>query len=219
MNEIVNELKQLHKTAYLGYSPWITWENLKTAAHNNGLVPSIERNLNRLEQAPYLVTYTNKSGEKVPIMTEIAVNGKARTYVSGDRVPGTSFTVDLIWQAKALNKAVMISRGVKYHFNMREHGIFCDGYKDRDGLDVGDTFAYNLKAWLFGRPGRDMGKDDLGLLIKQFTSDELNHLSKSLQDKSKDELMQSGGEAVKNLLSRVDALGLERRFGRSSFRT
>jgi hypothetical protein len=58
--------------------------------------------------------------------------------------------------------------------NERAHGIFADGYVDRDGLDVGDVFAYMFRARLTGRAGRDWSKERIAALIAGFSSEAMN---------------------------------------------
>lgn len=60
-----------------------------------------------------------------------------------------------------------------FHFNDRANGIFADGYKDRNGLPVGDTAAYQMKARLFGRPARDWTKEMITELVSRHSSAEI----------------------------------------------
>lgn len=212
MDNLMDELKRLHQSAEVGFSPWNSWENLKNAANINGLVATIERSGADRFGPQYIITYKNKSGVKMPIATEMHNNGMAVTSVRGERVPGTGLTTEPIWQSEALSNAVWLLRGKKHLFNMREHGIFCDGYKDCNGMDVADVFAYLLKGRLFGVPAKDMSKEDIGLLISQFSSEELNTLSQALESGTREDVLISDQEEAKSLLARVDACGFEDRF-------
>lgn len=62
----------------------------------------------------------------------------------------------------------------RFMCNERAHGIFADGYVDRDGLDVGDVFAYMFRARLTGRAGRDWSKERIAALIAGFSSEAMN---------------------------------------------
>jgi hypothetical protein len=62
-------------------------------------------------------------------------------------------------------------------FNQRDNGIFMDDYVDRDGLPVGDVFAYLFRASLFGTYGKDWTKERLASLIRCYSSDQLAELS------------------------------------------
>lgn len=58
-------------------------------------------------------------------------------------------------------------------FNGTSCGIFVDGHRCAAGLPVGDTFAAQLRAKLFGTPALDWGKEKLSRFISAFTSDQL----------------------------------------------
>lgn len=60
-----------------------------------------------------------------------------------------------------------------FYFNERSKGIFADGYVDKIGLPVGDTFAYMLRAKLYGVLARDWSVARIAELIATFTSREL----------------------------------------------
>jgi hypothetical protein len=60
-----------------------------------------------------------------------------------------------------------------HHFNNRANGIFADGFTDRDGRPVADTFVYQLRAKLIGTLGRNWTKDMNAKLSSRFSSDEL----------------------------------------------
>lgn len=60
-----------------------------------------------------------------------------------------------------------------HHFNDRTQGVFAEGYKDRNGLPVGDTFAYMLRAKVFGAAARNWSKEQLARFVARFSSDEM----------------------------------------------
>lgn len=64
-----------------------------------------------------------------------------------------------------------------FYFNDRSQGIFADGYTDRDGLPVGDTFAYLLRAKLVGTAGRNWTKDRIQAFVSKFSSPEMNAMA------------------------------------------
>jgi hypothetical protein len=66
------------------------------------------------------------------------------------------------------------SQGTPFPFNDRSRGIFADGYTDRDGLPVGDTFAYRLRAAIYGAAGRDWPKARLADWIRTLSSAEMD---------------------------------------------
>jgi len=104
--QVLAELRESHQSAYEGYSPLESWENLKTAAQENGLTASISRGGTGEYDPPYAITYTDQASQKTAISTELYNDGKAVTSVNGQRVPGTGLTSDLEWQSAALNNAV-----------------------------------------------------------------------------------------------------------------
>ena len=61
----------------------------------------------------------------------------------------------------------------KFPFNDRSQGIFLDGYVDRDGLPVGDTAAYLMRARMYGRPARDWTKEMIAELVSRHSSAEI----------------------------------------------
>ena len=105
-HQVHAELQELHKSAYEGYSPLESWENLKAAAQANGLTAAIGRGGAGEYDPPYVISYTDQAGKKPPITTELFNDGKAATSVNGQRVPGTGLTSDHEWQTAALNNAV-----------------------------------------------------------------------------------------------------------------
>jgi len=58
-------------------------------------------------------------------------------------------------------------------FNDTAAGIFIDSHRCAAGHPVGDTFAAQLRAKLFGAAARDWGREKLGRFISAFTSDQL----------------------------------------------
>lgn len=63
-----------------------------------------------------------------------------------------------------------------YNFNDRAKGIFIDGYHDKNGLPVGDVFAYRLRAALYGRQSKDWPTVRIGEIVQALTSGEMNIL-------------------------------------------
>lgn len=61
-----------------------------------------------------------------------------------------------------------------FPFNNRAAGIFADGYVDRDGAPVGDTFVWRLRAKLVGMPGRDWSRDQHAAFVAKFSSAEMS---------------------------------------------
>jgi hypothetical protein len=61
----------------------------------------------------------------------------------------------------------------QHSFNDRSNGIFADHYQDKNGVPVGDTFAYLLRARLYGVAGRDWPKEKLADFLRHYTSDQL----------------------------------------------
>lgn len=61
-----------------------------------------------------------------------------------------------------------------YHFNDRAAGIFADGYQDRAGVPVGDTFVYMLRAKLIGAAGQDYTIEQNREFAKRFYSAEMD---------------------------------------------
>lgn len=106
LGQVLAELQELHQSAYEGYSPLQSWENIQSAAQENGLTASIVRGGTGEYDPPYVITYADQAGKQTPITTELYNDGKAVTSVAGQRVPGTGLTSDLEWQTDALNNAV-----------------------------------------------------------------------------------------------------------------
>lgn len=82
-----------------------------------------------------------------------------------------------------------------YSFNNRSAGIFLDGFQDRDGLPVGDTFAFMTRANLYGAAAVNWSKDQLKSFIGKFSSDELSamyaysdHLHSQLEEGSQSQI-------------------------------
>lgn len=106
LDQVLAELQELHQSAYEGYSPLQSWENIHLAAQENGLTASIGRGGAGEYDPPYVITYAHQAGKQTTITTELYNDGKAVTSVAGQRVPGTGLTSDLEWQTEALNNAV-----------------------------------------------------------------------------------------------------------------
>lgn len=61
-----------------------------------------------------------------------------------------------------------------YHFNTRAAGIFADGFLDRDGAPVGDTFVARLRARMVGTAGRNWSKSQNAELAASMSTAEMN---------------------------------------------
>ena len=114
---ILVELQKLHQAAYEDYSPLESWHNLKTVAQANDLSAAIERGGTGQYDPPYIITYTDRAGQRISISSELFHDGKAITSVYGQRVPGTGLTSDLEWQSAAFNDAVHL---MKYRIPAKE---------------------------------------------------------------------------------------------------
>lgn len=66
----------------------------------------------------------------------------------------------------------------QFDFNDRSNGIFIDGYKDRDGLPVADTFAYRLKAYLHGDDAAKWTKEQTAALVAKYSSIQMELIMK-----------------------------------------
>lgn len=61
-----------------------------------------------------------------------------------------------------------------YYFNNRSSGIFADGYRDRDGAPVGDTFVSRLRAKIVGAAGRNWSKAENAAFAASYSSAEMD---------------------------------------------
>lgn len=61
-----------------------------------------------------------------------------------------------------------------FHFNIRANGIFADGFVDRDGAPLRDTFVHQLRAKLIGAASRNWPKSQTAELAATFSSAEMN---------------------------------------------
>ena len=61
-----------------------------------------------------------------------------------------------------------------YPFNNRANGIFADGFRDRDGAPVRDTFVAQLRAKMVGADGRNWSKAQHAALAASLSSAEMN---------------------------------------------
>lgn len=61
-----------------------------------------------------------------------------------------------------------------FYFNNRSNGIFADGYRDRDGAPVGDTFVSRLRAKIVGTAGRNWSKAENAALAANYSSAEMD---------------------------------------------
>lgn len=73
-----------------------------------------------------------------------------------------------------------------YPFNDRSYGIFADHFRDRDGLPVGDTTGYTLRATLHGRSGRDWGVERTAALVAEYSSRQIQQIAETVAVKSRD---------------------------------
>ncbi|WP_047533036.1 zincin-like metallopeptidase domain-containing protein [Shewanella sp. ZOR0012] len=81
-----------------------SWGNLKGYANDLGLKAELTKSNDA--EADFKITYSAKNGE-LPIYTALLNgDGKAATYVNGERVPGTNFTTADEWQGQALEAAL-----------------------------------------------------------------------------------------------------------------
>lgn len=106
-DEVLTELRKLHKAPHEGYSPLETWNNLQASAEESGLSASIGRGGTGHYDPPYVITYSDRAGRMTPITSELFHDGTALTCVNGEHVPGTSLTSDHESQSAALNNAVI----------------------------------------------------------------------------------------------------------------
>lgn len=60
-----------------------------------------------------------------------------------------------------------------FDFNDRSRGIFAAGFTDRDGVGVGDTFVYRLRAKLLGQAARNFSREQNAALAQRFSSAEM----------------------------------------------
>lgn len=61
-----------------------------------------------------------------------------------------------------------------FYFNIRANGIFADGFVDRDGVQVGDTFVYQLRAKMVGAAGRNWSKSQNAELAASLSNAEMD---------------------------------------------
>jgi hypothetical protein len=61
-----------------------------------------------------------------------------------------------------------------FHFNIRANGIFADGYLDRDGAPVRDTFVYKLRTRMVGAAGLCWSKSQNAALAASLSSAEMD---------------------------------------------
>jgi hypothetical protein len=61
-----------------------------------------------------------------------------------------------------------------FDFNIRANGIFADGFLDRDGVPVRDTFVYQLRARMVGTAGRNWSKSQNTELAASLSSAEMD---------------------------------------------
>lgn len=97
-------------------------------------------------------------------------------------------------------------------FNDRTRGIFADGYEDRDGLPVGDTFAYRLRAQLHGAAARNWTKEQNAALVASYSSAEMNEIMNGVEKTI------SEGANLDVLTANLDRSDLWDGFGNSGMR-
>lgn len=61
-----------------------------------------------------------------------------------------------------------------YHFNIRADGIFAEGFRDRDGAPIRDTFVAQLRAKMIGAAGLNWSKSQNAELAASLSSAEMN---------------------------------------------
>jgi hypothetical protein len=61
-----------------------------------------------------------------------------------------------------------------YPFNDRANGIFAEGFHDRDGAPVRDTFVSQLRAKIVGAAGRNWSRSANAALAANFSSAEMH---------------------------------------------
>jgi hypothetical protein len=61
-----------------------------------------------------------------------------------------------------------------FYFNIRANGIFADGFVDRDGMPVRDTFVYQIRAKMVGAAGRNWSKSQHAELAASLSSAEMD---------------------------------------------
>lgn len=85
-------------------------------------------------------------------------------------------------------------------FTIRSNGIFVDEYTSKDGLPVRDTFAYRLKASLFGDAAKNLPKNETASLVRTFTAPELEQLSAMLERRQPERVDPAAKESAERLL-------------------
>ncbi|EJU9617961.1 TPA: zincin-like metallopeptidase domain-containing protein [Pseudomonas aeruginosa] len=109
--EIMALLERSHAQANPGYSSLESWQTLQRTAESNGLKAALSWNQGDEYDPDLRVDYYDDAGLALPVHTELnSGDGKAVSFIEGQRVPGTGFTSDEQWQADALNSAIATVR-------------------------------------------------------------------------------------------------------------
>lgn len=166
-------------------------------AHNTGVLKLLSMN-NVIEPIPLLITGNGSHLIPVHRLTTAALKA-------------VSEQGDLPVLLDAAEKASVDPTELRFEFNDRRRGIFADGYTDRDGLPVGDTFAYRFKAMLYGRDARDWSKEQLSKLVSGYSSSEMDAIMNAMCELTVDELLivvyrDHGVYGTKELRNRIPTL-------------
>lgn len=109
--EIMALLERSHAQANPGYSSLESWQTLQRTAEANGLKAALSWNQGDEYDPDLRVDYYDEAGQVLPVHTELhSGDGKAVSFIDGQRVPGTGYTSDEQWQADALNSAIATVR-------------------------------------------------------------------------------------------------------------
>ncbi|HGP3160101.1 TPA: zincin-like metallopeptidase domain-containing protein [Pseudomonas aeruginosa] len=109
--EIMALLERSHAQANPGYSSLESWQTLQRTAEANGLKAALSWNQGEEYDPDLRVDYYDEAGQALPVHTELhSGDGKAVSFIEGQRVPGTGYTSDEQWQADALNSAIATVR-------------------------------------------------------------------------------------------------------------
>ncbi|RPV83063.1 zincin-like metallopeptidase domain-containing protein [Pseudomonas aeruginosa] len=109
--EIMALLERSHAQANPGYSSLESWQTLQRTAESNGLKAALSWNQGDEYDPDLRVDYYDDAGLALPVHTELhSGDGKAVSFIEGQRVPGTGYTSDEQWQADALNSAIATVR-------------------------------------------------------------------------------------------------------------
>ncbi len=109
--EVLAHIQEAHKNANPGYSALESWQTLERAAEANGLRAALSWNQGDEYDPDLRVNYYDEAGQALSVHTELhSGDGKAVSFIDGQRVPGTGYTSDEQWQTDALNSAIATVR-------------------------------------------------------------------------------------------------------------